>query len=101
MTSMKTGIPERIVDEIIHHQFKSAKDAAEDNQSLELAGFGKFIFNVKKAKEKVGRLNEYIKKMEWELENPEKRTKSLEWINGIVEKQTEQINQLNKIINND
>jgi len=42
-------ISEKIIDQVITHQFDSANDALNSNDSLEISGFGKFLFNVKKA----------------------------------------------------
>ena len=40
---------EKIIDNVITHQFDSANDALNFNDTLEISGFGKFYFNTKKA----------------------------------------------------
>ena len=40
---------EKIIDNVIQHQFDSANDALNLNNTVEISGFGKFLFNVKKA----------------------------------------------------
>lgn len=40
---------EKIIDQVIQHQFDSANDALNFNDTLEISGFGKFYFNTKKA----------------------------------------------------
>lgn len=40
---------EKIIDQVITHQFDSANDALNTNKSVELSGFGTFYFNQKKA----------------------------------------------------
>jgi hypothetical protein len=42
-------ISEKIIDQVITHQFDSANDALNVNESIEISGFGKFLFNGKKA----------------------------------------------------
>ena len=40
---------EKIIDQVVQHQFDSANDALTSNDTLEISGFGKFLFNKKKA----------------------------------------------------
>ena len=42
-------ISEKVIDNIITHQFDSANDALNLNDTIEISGFGKFYFNTKKA----------------------------------------------------
>jgi len=42
-------VSEKTIDQVITHQFDSANDALNVHNSLEISGFGKFLFNVKKA----------------------------------------------------
>lgn len=42
-------ISEKVIDSIITHQFDSANDALNLNDTIEISGFGKFYFNTKKA----------------------------------------------------
>jgi hypothetical protein len=42
-------ISEKIIDQVVTHQFDSANDALNINKSVEISGFGKFYFNQKKA----------------------------------------------------
>ena len=42
-------VSEKIIDQVINHQFDSANDALNTNDTLEISGFGKFFFNTKKA----------------------------------------------------
>lgn len=51
---------EKLIETVINHQFQSANEAMDTNNSLEIAGFGKFYFNEKKAKKKLDAL--YSKK---------------------------------------
>ena len=47
--AVDTMVPEKIIDEVITHQFSGALDALQINKSVEISGFGKFVFNEKKA----------------------------------------------------
>jgi len=47
--SINMVISEKVIDQVITHQFDSANDALNTNDSLEISGFGKFLFNTKKA----------------------------------------------------
>lgn len=56
--SVKTLIPEQTIDNIITHQFKQASQAmlSPDVNSVEISGFGKFLFNRKKAYKKLEKM---------------------------------------------
>jgi nucleoid DNA-binding protein len=47
--AVKMRISESVIEAVIEHQFKEMMKAMEDSNSVELSGFGKFIFNEKKA----------------------------------------------------
>ncbi len=47
--SINMVISEKIIDQVVTHQFDSANDALNINKSVEISGFGKFFFNQKKA----------------------------------------------------
>ena len=49
---------EKVIDNVITHQFDSANDALNTNDSIEISGFGKFLFNTKKADALYGKLHE-------------------------------------------
>ena len=54
--STKVVISERVINQVITHQFDGLHDALKTNNSVELSGFGKFLFNKKKAKKHVSKL---------------------------------------------
>lgn len=54
--SVRMLIPEFTLDAIISHQFQSANQAMTSTKSVEISGFGKFIFNNKKAIKKMEKL---------------------------------------------
>lgn len=42
-------IPEKIIEAVVNHQFEGALEAMRTNKSVEISGFGKFIFKEKTA----------------------------------------------------
>lgn len=55
--SIKMKLTEKIIDNVVTHQFSSANDALVKNKSVEISGFGKFVFNDKKAISKMAKLH--------------------------------------------
>lgn len=51
--SIKFNTPEKVIESVVNHQFQSATIAFNDQKSVELSGFGKFLFNEKKAVKKM------------------------------------------------
>lgn len=47
--SINMVISEKVIDAVVTNQFDSANDALNINDSVEISGFGKFFFNIKKA----------------------------------------------------
>ena len=47
--SISLVISEKVIDQVVQHQFDSANDALNTNDTVEISGFGKFFFNTKKA----------------------------------------------------
>lgn len=56
--STKMVISERVINQVVTHQFDSAHDALKSNNSVELSGFGKFLFNNKKAEKKLKKITD-------------------------------------------
>jgi len=51
--AVKLMTSEKTIETIINHQFQSANIAMYENDSIEISGFGKFLFNRKKAEKKL------------------------------------------------
>ncbi|NBV29783.1 hypothetical protein EBS02_12375, partial [bacterium] len=49
----KLLLSEKTIEAVINHQFQSANEAMLNNKTVEISGFGKFIFNDKKAIKKM------------------------------------------------
>ena len=47
--AVKLMTPEKTLEAVVNHQFQSANEAMYINKSVEISGFGKFIFNEGKA----------------------------------------------------
>ncbi len=62
-------MPEKILDSVISHQFQSANNALYTANSIEIAGFGKFLFNQKKAEKHFQRMLEQKEVLEATLAN--------------------------------
>lgn len=62
---------EKLIDAVVSHQFQSALQAVKQNNSVEISGFGKFYFNVRKAEKKLERLVEKEKVILNHLANTE------------------------------
>lgn len=55
--SLRLNTPERTIDAVLTHQFVEAFQATTSKNTVELSGFGKFVFNQKKAHR---RMEKYI-----------------------------------------
>ena len=47
--AVKLMMNEKTIEAVVNHQFQGANDARLRNNSLEISGFGRFVFNEKKA----------------------------------------------------
>ncbi len=87
-TAVDLSIPERVVNDVINHQFEGGIEAMKTNDSLEFSGWAKFYFNRKRAERK---MKKYVLQKEalekWIEESPnEAKTKKLNTrLNKIME----------------
>lgn len=58
--SHSLNIPEKRIEMVVNHQFDSLREGLKKHYTMELSGFGKWIYNVNKAKKIL--LKEYSKK---------------------------------------
>ena len=65
---------------MITHQFNAAEDATKTKNSLEISGFGKFVFNTSKANKKIVKLIKVKKVYEQQLAENTLPTKKLDVI---------------------
>jgi len=79
--AVKMMTSEKVIDAVITHQFSSANAAMKGNDSLEISGFGKFLFNRNKAMRMMGKFESQKALFSKKLEDPslsERRRNSLE-----------------------
>jgi len=69
--AVKMMISEKTLEAVINHQFQSANEALLNNKTIEISGFGKFIFNDKKAVKKMEKYLTIEKALLNILANPE------------------------------
>lgn len=58
--SLDMMVSESVIHRVVDHQVNGIRKALDTNKSVEASGFGKFIFNQRKAEKKVSKLN-YVK----------------------------------------
>ena len=66
--SVKLAMSERLIEAVVNHQFQSANEAMDTNHSLEFSGFGRIIFNNKKAIKKLANLEARLEKAQQQLQ---------------------------------
>ena len=77
--AVKILTSEKTIEAVVNHQFQSANEALDLNNSVEISGFGKLFFNNKKAIKRLGALNakrEVMEKMINDDTLPEQKRKS-------------------------
>jgi hypothetical protein len=62
--AVKMMVSEKMIETVVNHQFQSANEAMDTNNSIEISGFGKFYFNEKKAQKRLTDLNRKKRLME-------------------------------------
>ena len=92
--AVKILTSEKTIEAVINHQFQSANEAMDLNDSVEIAGFGKLFFNRKKATKKVEKLNAKKLVMERIITDDNTSEQKRRSSNVILEKTLVQINQL-------
>lgn len=53
-------ISEKVINKVVSHQFDFANEAMHKHNVVEFSGFGKFVFNMKKAQKKMQKVEEII-----------------------------------------
>ncbi len=69
--SLRLNVSERIIDTVIGHQFSSAFQATTLNNTVEISGFGKFIFSQVKARKQMEKYLSQKAVYESTLSNPD------------------------------
>ena len=96
--AVKMLTSEKTIETVINHQFQSANEAMDLNNSVEIAGFGKFFFNNKKAIKRITQLNVKIGAMEKIINDPTSTEQKKKSSQVTIDKARITINELkNKI----
>ena len=77
-------IHEKVIEAVISHQFNEANLAMRTNNSVEISGFGKFLFNKNKA---IKKMTKYLNQKAWwerYLLNPDITEKQKEKANTVI-----------------
>ena len=87
--AVETMIPEKVIEKVISHQFAAAQDAMFTGNSIEISGFGKFIFKKKRARDKMmfweTQLNEFMLLFQDETVSKIKRDNALLRVERLME----------------
>jgi nucleoid DNA-binding protein len=65
--AVKMMVSEKTIETVVNHQFQSANEAMDVNNSIEISGFGKFFFNQKKAAKRLESLTNKKTNLEYIL----------------------------------
>jgi nucleoid DNA-binding protein len=68
MTQGNILMPQETIEAVVNHQFKGVMEAMKTNKSVEISGFGKFVFNERLAKHYMDRLLSGKQRQEEDLE---------------------------------
>lgn len=94
-------VPEKTISSVIDHQFSGVIEALKKHNSVEISGFGKFLFNRKKAEKKMEKMiiqkNLLEQKMNDETISQTRRNTA----KYKYELALNNINELNKKLNNE
>lgn len=86
--SVKMMKSEKTIEAVVNHQFQSTNLAMRSNNSVELSGFGKFFFNIKKAQKRLDSLRDrkvYIEEaLKDELLTEQRRTRYETMLQNVI-----------------
>lgn len=68
--AIKLNIPSKTIELVIQHEFEALSGAMKSNNSLEIAGFGKFLYNSKKAQKMLENNYKIMEILKKRLEDP-------------------------------
>ena len=92
--AIKLAVNEKTIEAVVNHQFQSANEAMDLNHSVEISGFGKFMYNEKKAIKKIAKLEGKRDAMQRIIDSPESKEASVAKATVILTKTIEQIRVL-------
>lgn len=95
----KLMMSEKVIDAVVVHQFTEASNAMLSNNSVEISGFGKFMFNTKKAKKKMEKLNKKIEFFSELLKQEDLSDAKKQYINTTLNTTNDSLNSIKVKIN--
>jgi hypothetical protein len=98
-TALSTGVPHNIVKTVIDNQFRTALEALTLNNSLEIAGLGKFIYHESKAKQRLVAMEVHVEKLENSLLNEEVLEEEIDSVHQEIFKKQVYIKEIRTKIN--
>lgn len=96
--AVKLSVNEKIIETIVNHQFQSANEAMDINNSVELSGFGKFMLNIKKAHRQMNNLIAKRNTCQDTMDDETKTEAERHRASSLVNKTIDQINLLKPTI---
>ena len=69
--SVKMRVDEMVVEAVVNHQFHSSLEAMKTVSSVEISGFGKLLFNQKRADKKYEKVLSKMKMFHGQMNNPQ------------------------------
>ena len=99
--SVDMAIPEKTIAAVVAHQFQSANEAMDLNKSLEISGFGRFMFNDKKAIKKMATLEKRLASYTEQLQQNNLTEANIAKLTEIIRVINKQIVQLKPKLNHD
>ena len=94
--ALSKGIPSSVIEAIISHQFDSANAATYVHKSLEISGFGRFVFSDKKAQYQMDRYGVMEECLKAQLQTPGLSDKEIALINEKLEGNKKNANELRR-----
>ena len=94
-------ISEKVINQVVMHQFNGANDALKNNNTVEISGFGKFTFNIRKANQRLVKLQRFKEGYEKDVAEGIEQTKKEAWIKNKISTLTLTINSLKSKLNNE
>jgi nucleoid DNA-binding protein len=67
--AISLNTPSQIIEKVIQHEFESLHDALRTKNSVEISGFGKLLFNTKKAHKELDNWKKVLIRQEGHIKN--------------------------------
>ena len=92
---VEMAVPEKVIEQIISHNFKAVGEALKTNNSVEISGFGKFVARKGNMLKEIADAERMIEKWNKEIEDPEISVKMREKKKMLITYKNEYIDSMN------